>query len=85
MYNYKTERPNLFTEEGVDSYIEIRDRALSLLKAAGAFTLENAIKGTCGDSWLHLACVDRMVEKGIIKEIKCSDYSAAQYRLFVKK
>ena len=43
MYNYEEEKTKLFTEEGTDMYIAVRDKALSLLKSAGSFRLENAI------------------------------------------
>jgi len=63
-YSYGSERARVFTEEGQVMLLAIRDNARDLLKAAGAFRFHNVIKarGVSGDSWLMLACVDRLIE-----------------------
>lgn len=59
-YSYQTERPNIFTESGQVHFIEVRDKINKLLDTAGAFRMDKL--SVSGDSWLTLACVDRMVE-----------------------
>jgi hypothetical protein len=83
MYNYTEIKPRLFTEEGSRLFLSIRDRTFQLLKVAGAVRLqEAALLGNAGDSWTMIACMDRMVELGEIREIT-SDKCAGQYRVFV--
>jgi hypothetical protein len=70
MYNYETEKPKLFTDEGQRMFLRVRDHAHKLHQAAGCFTVENAMsKAGGGDSWTMLACVDRLVELGEFKYI----------------
>jgi hypothetical protein len=83
MYNYSEQRKNVFTEEGQKMFLKIRDRAHKLLNEAGAFMLGNVISGVCGSSWDMLACVDRLVELGEIREITQKGV-AGQHRVFVK-
>jgi hypothetical protein len=66
-YSYLTEKPALFTEEGSVMFTRIRDKALSLLSTAGAFQMGKVMVGG-GDLWTMLACVDRMVELGELRE-----------------
>ena len=84
MYNYGTERPDLFTEKGQRMFLEIRDRVKAQLKHAGAVRMLEAVAGMPGDSWAMLACVDRMVELGELREITDSDV-AGQHRVFVEQ
>lgn len=65
-YEYQTERPKLFTEEGQVALLSVRDQAASLIAKSGAFQL-NKIR-LSGDSWFMLACIDRLVE---LKELRC--------------
>jgi hypothetical protein len=82
MYDYATEREKIFTEDGQVKFLQIRDNAQRLLTIAGAFRLDAAIKNVGGDSWLMLACVDRLVELGEIREVT-EVRVPAQYRVFV--
>jgi hypothetical protein len=66
MYNYQTEKSKIFTEDGQETFLKIRDKVQQLLKQSGAVMMQNAISGVTGDVWLHMACVDRLVE---LKEI----------------
>lgn len=84
MYRYEDLKPNLFTEEGVTLYVQIRDRAKRLLAEAEAFTMGAAIRRSTGDSWLMLACVDRMVELGELREVTVGRAVTGQDRVFVK-
>lgn len=82
MYDYKTERARIFTEEGQRMFLAIRDRTHKLIDSAGAVSMGSAIIGQVGDSWAMLACVDRLVELGEIREITPPGV-AGQDRVFV--
>lgn len=85
MYNYQTERTKIFTEEGQEDFLRIRDHVQGLLRKAGAFTMARAFDARCsGDTWTQIACVDRLVELGEIREVKQPNYIAGQDRIFVK-
>lgn len=82
MYNYQTEKPKLFTEDGQQKFIAIRDRARDLLaRGTGAIRMQEIIANVGGDVWFMLACVDRLVET---KELHDSSKEgcAAQHRVF---
>lgn len=81
-YNYKTQRPWLFTEEGQLAFIAIRDKAKELIKVAGCVT-SGKLMCITGDSWNMLACVDRLVEIGELHEIVNTMSKAGQHRVFV--
>ncbi len=83
MYEYSKLKEKVFTERGQEMFLEIRDNTKSLLKSSGAVRMQEAIKGTSGDSWLMLACVDRMVELEELKELT-SDDVIGQNRVFVR-
>lgn len=83
MYIYETQKQNIFTEEGQRMFLSIRDNINLLLKKSGAVRMQEAIMCATGNSWDMLACVDRMVELGEIREITNKNV-AAQYRVFVK-
>src|SRR5438270_855499 len=82
MYNYKEYKKEVFTEEGQEMFLSIRDRVHNILQQSGAITMAKAIYGESGDNWKMLACVDRLVELGEIKEIS-SDDVWAQNRVFI--
>lgn len=82
MYNYQTEKKKIFTEEGQEMFLKIRDNVHLLLKQSGAVMMQNAVRGVSGDSWVQLACVDRLVELKEIREIT-KDNVAGQHRVFV--
>lgn len=83
MYKYEELKKELFTEEGQVKFLEIRDKVQQLLKQSGAVMMQNAICGVTGDTWLTLACIDRLVEIGEIKEITEPNKVRAQNRVFV--
>lgn len=72
-YDYKTEKREVFKEENQMLFIKIREKAHHLLNIAGAVTMDNLATLPdgigCADSFTMLACVDRLVELGEIKEI----------------
>jgi hypothetical protein len=81
-YQFATERPRLFTEDGVKMLTKVRDNVLELLATAGAFKAGHAWKGVSGDSWQMLACLDYLVEQGEIREVGPTGW--AQDRVFTK-
>jgi hypothetical protein len=66
-YNYDDIRPELFTEEGVELLMKLRDISGKLLFQAGAYTFEKVTRTITGDTWLMMAALDYMVER---KEIR---------------
>lgn len=66
-YNYEEIRPELFTEEGVELLMKMRDISGKLLFQAGAYTFEKVTRTITGDTWLMMAALDYMVER---KEIR---------------
>ena len=84
MYNYHEEKKNLFTEDGMKTYIEIRDNFYKLLKQSGAVRLQEAIQPAIGSSFTMIACIDYMVEQGEIAEVTSAN-TFTQHRVFVSK
>lgn len=83
MYTYSKERPKIFTEDGQEMFLKIRDQVHGLLEKSGAVRMQEAINNTSGDSWQMLACVDRLVELKEIIEITPTGSVAGQHRVFV--
>lgn len=81
-YEYNKERAALFTDEGQRLFLAIRDKTKSLLAQAGAARCDKMIAGNSGSSWQMLACVDRMVEIGELKELTGNN-AAGQHRVFI--
>jgi len=83
MYSYKTQKPHLFTEEGQTLFLAIRDKTKELLEIAGACRCDAMINVDLGgDSWDMLACIDRMVELGEIRELT-PKATVGQHRVFI--
>lgn len=82
-YNYQTQRDVIFTEKGQRMFLSIRDRAHRLLGEAGAVMSLKLMHSETGDVWDMLACIDRLVELGELREITGPDV-AGQHRVFVK-
>jgi hypothetical protein len=82
-YQYEAERYKLFTDEGQRMFIKIRDKAKKLLSDGGAFMMQHVVSGITGESWTMLACVDRLVELGEIKELTAQGRVAGQRRVFI--
>lgn len=84
MYKYKEQKKVVFTDEGQRMFLAIRNNVKRLINLAGAVDMESAMGDISGDSWERMACVDRLVELGEIREILPRDtYVAAQYRVFI--
>ncbi len=82
MYNYQKEKANIFTEDGQETFLKIRDNVQRLIKQSGAVTMERSINSVTGNTFLHMACVDRLVELHEIKEVR-QDGVMGQHRIFV--
>ena len=80
MYDYQNERQRVFTEDGQVIFLRTRDRVQHLLKEAGAF--REAELGVTGDSWLVMACVDRLVELGEIEALRDSAKCWRQFQTY---
>lgn len=83
-YDYATERPQIFTEDGVKTLQKITDNVDRLLKLAGAIRASEAWANCTGSSWLFTACLDYLVETGRIREVTAPDSVWGQHRVFVK-
>ena len=84
MYNYQQQKSNLFTEKGQVLFLAVRDRVWKLLKVAGAIRLHEASQVHIEyDGWDMLACFDRLVELGELREISSLQTTAGQDRVFV--
>jgi hypothetical protein len=63
-------------------FLKIRDAAHGYLAASGAVSSGRLIAVTSGDTWDMLACIDRLVELGELREITDGTV-AGQHRVFV--
>lgn len=82
-YSYEEQKPKIFTEDGQRMFLKIRDKTHALIKQAGAVRLQEAISDSGGgESWDMLACIDRLVELGEIREVR-QERCAGQHRVFV--
>ncbi len=83
-YEYAAERAAIFTEDGQAMFLKIRDNADRLILNAGAARMLEIMKGVTGDSWGMLACVDRLVELGELREVTSPNSVAGQHRIFTR-
>ena len=83
MYKYNELKQDLFTEEAQVAFLKIRDNINKMLEESGSFAMGHALVGG-GSTWHQMACVDRLVELGELREIT-GDGVAGQYRVFVKR
>lgn len=81
-YSYTAERSKIFTEEGQETFLKIRDNAHRLIKLSGAATMGKLMTpGVSGDTWTHMACVHRLAELGELRIIW--NQGAGQDEVFV--
>ncbi len=83
MYSYAKQRNRLFTEAGQVMFLNIRAKAKALISQSGALTIEKLISECSGDAWDMLACADRLVELGELREVANPHCAAAQHRIFI--
>lgn len=74
-------------EDACRILVKLKNAGMQKITFAGGEPLlykhiKEVINGVTGDTWDHLACVDRMVELGEIKEITKGE-TAGQYRVFI--
>lgn len=79
-YEYQQERPRLFSEEGQVAFLKIRDQVQRRLKESGAFRVDKL--EMLGDSWLNLACLDRLVELKEIVPLRADGTCWGQYQVY---
>jgi len=85
-YSYEKYRASVFTDEGQRMFLRIRDFIHGQLREGGAVRVAEIIRNAgAGDSWTMLACVDRMVELGEIREVTANDDVVGQHRVFVER
>ncbi len=84
MYIYEKEKPELFKEENQKTFLSIRDRVYKLCTEAGGVSMGAAIRGHSGSSWFLMACVDRLIELGELREVTMGGVEG-QYRVFTLK
>jgi len=81
MYNYETERPKIFTEEGIEKLLQVHAAVINRPNptiSAGA-----VISKVCGCSWEVLACLDFLKEKrAIFENYTDPDSTPGQARIF---
>lgn len=84
LYKYEDEKPGLLTDEGQRMFIRGRDTVLLDLDVKDPVLMEKAM--ACfktSSNWTQMACVDRMVEIGDLREI-AREAEVAQHRVFVR-
>lgn len=85
-YSYAEQRRELLTDDGQRLFIAVRDQVKELLRRSGAVRSQEAMQLPKGigaaDSWTLIACLDRMVELGELRELTGPDV-AGQHRVFV--
>jgi len=79
-YDYETQRPRIFTEDGVEMMMRMREKVRACLRASGAFKASAVM--TTGDSWDMLAVLDYLIEKGEIRRVTTGRV-AAQDEVYV--
>ena len=70
-YRYEDYKSQIFSEEGQVMFLKIRDHIGVLLAASGAVSMQSILNtpGVTGDTWVMMACADRLVELGEIRKV----------------
>ena len=84
VYKYSNFKREIFTEAGQVSFLSIRDNVNSLLGQSGAVRMKEGIGHEAGLAYLQMACVDRMVELGELREVAIPAGTSQYNRVFVK-
>ena len=84
-YYYETERPKIFTEEGVEMLNAIRTTAEACIKQSGAVRFDKAVNNVSGDTWLMLACLDYLCEIGILVLVSDRATTVAQHQVYTSR
>lgn len=84
MYDYETEKPKLFTEEGVELLRTVERTVRRHLALSGAVRAQEALEDARGgDDWLRIACLDYLAECGVIRQFGATEAVATQHRVYV--
>lgn len=84
MYNYQEEKSRLYTDEGIKMLLKAKDHVQKLLKVSGAARCGEIIQGLGGgDTFMMLACIDKLVEEGEILEVKQVKRVRGQNQIYV--
>lgn len=82
MYEYKRELEKL----GPDAHkplIKVALEAERICKIAGMVRMDKLMSATgVSDNWGQLAVVERLVELGVLREIRSAEPAATQFRMF---
>lgn len=82
-YRYEDLKPELLTDDGQRLLFFIHGNVQQHLRESGAVRAAEAWRGVTGDRWLMLACLDRLIELGEIRECDNPVSTFAQHRIFV--
>ena len=84
MYVYENIKSELFTDDGQEVLMRVRDFAIEALKQRPVIQMQEMLKiARSSSDWLVLACADRLVETGLLREISASD-CIGQHRTFMR-
>ncbi len=82
MYDYQEQKHKVFQEENQKIFLNIRDFIAQQCKASGAVRVQEiTFISKASDSWLVLACIDRLIELGEIYEVT-NNKVATQNKVF---
>jgi hypothetical protein len=86
-YDYNSEKQFVFTDAGQRCFLSVRDFAKKTLAVAGAVRADKLMGAAsgAGNSWKMMACVDRLVELGELREVGDEGKGAWQCRVFVMR
>ena len=82
MYNYTTQRPYIFTEEGQQDLFTVLRNINFLKNYTHVATTSDLTKGILGDEWNTFAIVDYLEEMNYINEVKLKDTPFIQNRIY---
>lgn len=83
MYDYESMKPKLFTEEGFRVLLKVKENADRMSEIAGCATVDKLMSSVTGDSWLMLAAIDFLEEKGYLRKVSSS--GATQHHVYRSK
>lgn len=81
MYKYEEHRDFTNTNEGLVKMIEIM-RDVTYAPLWMEFKMQDLLGS--GDAWKNMACVERLVEAGLLREVTTPEGTFAQNRLFTR-
>ena len=86
-YNHEEQKKNLLTKEGMEMFNQVKQRFYELYELAGAVRMDKIMLSSAlvVDSWDMLACVDLMIEQGLIQEFGNMRDKFTQHAIYIKK